>query len=67
MRTYPIGSVILKVQVGPIAMHQEFVVMPQRSSYNAILGRPWIHELKARPSTYDQAVRFPVPGGILEI
>jgi len=57
----------MKVQVGPIVMHQEFIIMNEQSTYNAILGRPWIHELKARPSTYDQATRFSLTEGIMEV
>lgn len=28
-------------------------------SYNVLLGRPWIHDLQAIPSTYHQYVKFP--------
>ncbi|WP_212635206.1 hypothetical protein, partial [Salmonella enterica] len=42
-------------------------IMDSPSSYNAILGRPWIHELKAVPSTYHQVIRFPTKWGVKEI
>ena len=32
-----------------------------------ILGRPWIHDMKAVPSTYHQTVKFPTPWGVQEI
>ncbi|XP_074318251.1 uncharacterized protein LOC141655051 [Silene latifolia] len=29
--------------------------------------RPWIHEMKAVPSTYHQCLKFPTPWGVQEI
>ena len=34
---------------------------------NAILGRPWLHKMRAVPSTLHQRLRFPTPEGIMEI
>nr|XP_016451225.1 PREDICTED: uncharacterized protein LOC107775929 [Nicotiana tabacum] len=35
--------------------------------YNIILGRPWLHEMKAVPSTYHHMLKFPTPEGIKQI
>ncbi|KAJ9552809.1 hypothetical protein OSB04_016854 [Centaurea solstitialis] len=35
--------------------------------YNAILERPWIHDMRAVPSTYHQKIKFPSPWGVQEI
>ena len=44
-----------------------FLVLDCPSAYNIILGRLWIHAIKAIPSTYHQRVRFPTKRGIREI
>nr|XP_016496327.1 PREDICTED: uncharacterized protein LOC107815284 [Nicotiana tabacum] len=36
-------------------------------SYNIILGRPWLHEMKDVPSAYHQLLKFPTPEGIKQI
>ncbi|KAL1206369.1 hypothetical protein V5N11_025864 [Cardamine amara subsp. amara] len=35
--------------------------------FHAILGRPWIHTMKAVASTYHQCIKFPSPNGIQTI
>lgn len=35
-----------------------FLVVDCASTYNEILGRPTLHELKAIPSTYHQSMKF---------
>ncbi|KAJ9536552.1 hypothetical protein OSB04_un000251 [Centaurea solstitialis] len=45
----------------------KFNVVDCQSAYNVILGRPWIYEMKAVPSTYHQKIKFPSPWGIQEI
>lgn len=44
-----------------------FVVLDNLSTYNVILGRPWIHKMRAIPSTFHQVVRFPTRWGVKEI
>ncbi|XP_022143643.1 uncharacterized protein LOC111013504 [Momordica charantia] len=36
----------------------EFMVIDRTSAYNTILGRPFIHQLKAIPSTYHQMMKY---------
>ena len=31
------------------------------TSYNALLGRPWMHNNFAIPSTYHQCIKYPLP------
>ena len=47
----PIGRVTVKVHAGTISSQTEFWVLNSYSPYNAILGRPWLHKMKAIPST----------------
>ena len=42
-------------------------VMDCPSPYNAILGRPWLHQMKAVPSTLHQRVKFYTPWGVRQI
>nr|XP_009786308.1 PREDICTED: uncharacterized protein LOC104234440 [Nicotiana sylvestris] len=44
-----------------------FEVVDGDMVYNIILGRPWLHEMKALPSTYHQLLKFPTPEGIKQI
>ena len=55
---------MLPVRAGDILLMTPFLVMDVPSLYNAILGRWWIHEMKAIPSTYH---RFPTESGMMEI
>ena len=48
-------------------MSTKFLVVDCDSSYNMILGRPWIHRMGAVPSTLHQMVKFPTPWGIKAI
>jgi hypothetical protein len=61
------GRVTVKVHAGTISSPTEFWVLNSYSPYNAILGRPWLHKMKAVPSTLHQRLRFPTPEGIMEI
>ena len=47
----PVGRVIVKVHAGTVSSPTEFWVLNSYSPYNAILGRPWLHKMRAVPST----------------
>ena len=63
----PVGRVTVKVHAGTVSSLTEFWVLNSYSQYNAILGRPWLHKIRAIPSTLHQKLRFPMPEGIMEI
>ena len=46
------------------ALTRKFLVVDSQLAYNIILGRPWIHDMGAVPSTLHQMVKFPTPWGI---
>ncbi|XP_022014234.1 uncharacterized protein LOC110913718 [Helianthus annuus] len=48
-----VGEIKLPVYVEGVNSMQRFCVMDSLSCYNIILGRTWIHDMKAVPSTYD--------------
>ncbi|RRC79861.1 retroviral-like aspartic protease [Escherichia coli] len=62
-----LGEIILPVFAKGINKQTKFNVIDCQSAYNVILGRPWIHEMKAIPSTYHQKIKFPSPWGVQEI
>ena len=49
---YTPGTVSLLIQADPYNIITELYMIDIESSYNAILGRPWIHIMKAIPSGY---------------
>ncbi|XP_058215688.1 uncharacterized protein LOC131326819 [Rhododendron vialii] len=53
-----LGRITLPVVTDSVASNQEFVVVDAPSPYNAILGRNWLHSIKAVASTYHQVVRY---------
>ncbi|XP_038718291.1 uncharacterized protein LOC120011280 [Tripterygium wilfordii] len=61
------GEIALPVYAGGVNCQTKFLVLDCHSPFNIILGRPWIHEMKAVPSTYHQVVKFPTAAGIKEI
>ncbi|KAJ9538941.1 hypothetical protein OSB04_031674 [Centaurea solstitialis] len=62
-----LGEIILPVFAKGINKQTKFNVIDCQSAYNVILGRPWIHEMKAVPSTYHLKIKFPSPWGIQKI
>ena len=41
-----------------------FIVVRSFSPYTAILGRPWIHAMRAVPSTLHVKIKFPIEYGV---
>ncbi|XP_013617681.1 PREDICTED: uncharacterized protein LOC106324220 [Brassica oleracea var. oleracea] len=58
-----IGTIRLQVYTGDVIRTVKFSVVRARAPYNAILGTPWLHSMKAIPSTYHQCVKFPGKDG----
>ncbi|KAG5530153.1 hypothetical protein RHGRI_030503 [Rhododendron griersonianum] len=55
---YPLGKIVLPVYAGSVKLDVEFIVVSSSSPYNAILGRNWLHGMRAVASTLHQCVRF---------
>ena len=56
---HTIGEIKLPIYTKGVNAIQHFYVIDTLSSYNVILGRPWIHEMKAMSLTYHQCVKMP--------
>ncbi|XP_018479492.1 uncharacterized protein LOC108850459 [Raphanus sativus] len=57
-----LGEVLLPVYAEGINQATKFLVVDCPSSYNVMLGRLWIHDMGAVPSTLHQLIKFPTPG-----
>ncbi|XP_070014279.1 uncharacterized protein [Nicotiana sylvestris] len=61
------GEIVLPVLVGGVTLEMTFHIINQETAYNAIIGRPWIHAMRAVPSSFYQVIKFPTPWGIFSI
>lgn len=61
------GLVSLPIKVGPVERDVLFQVLDIPLSYNILLGRSWIHEMKVVLSTYHQCLKFPYNGAEVSI
>ena len=46
-----LGTVTLELIIGPMIMNMEFQVLNIGSHFIMLLGRPWIHDIEAVPSS----------------
>ena len=53
-----IEEIEIEMQIGPCMFSVEFQVMDISSSYNCLLGRPWIQIAGIVPSTLHQKIKF---------
>nr|CAN63675.1 hypothetical protein VITISV_021680 [Vitis vinifera] len=65
--TTSLGDIILSVQAGPVTLNVQFSVVQELSPFNVILGRTWLHYMKAIPSTYHQMVSFLTNDGQIDL
>ena len=61
------GTLTTHVMIGPIRYSVFFQVLRIQSSFNLLLGCPWIHEAGAIPSSLHQKVKFIHKGRIITI
>ena len=62
-----LGTVTVELTIGPMIKKVEFQVLNIASCFNILLGRLWIHDTKAVPSSLYQKVRFQYEGAIFTI
>ncbi|XP_070028827.1 uncharacterized protein [Nicotiana sylvestris] len=53
-----LGEIDLILTIGPVEFEVTFQVLDMDTSYNFLLGRPWIHAAGAVPTTLYQMVKF---------
>ena len=53
-----VGDITFSVKACPVTQQVLFFVVEDLGLYNAILGRAWLHAMKAVPSTYHQTISY---------
>ena len=61
------GTLTTHVMIGPVRYSILFQVLSIQTSFNLLLGRPWIHEAGPIPSSLHQKVKFIHEGRIIII
>ena len=56
----------LELVTGELSSNTLFHVIDAKTSYNVLLGRPWLHENGAIPSTLHQCFKF-YKGGVKKV
>ena len=56
--TLIVGDIVFPTRAGPVTQQVLFSVVEDLGPYNAILGRAWLHAMKAVPSTYHQTISY---------
>ncbi|XP_075478782.1 uncharacterized protein LOC142519630 [Primulina tabacum] len=68
---YPEGEIVMPLTLGTRELNKTvmttFTVVDAPSSYNIILGRPVMNELRDIASTYHQKINFPVESRVCEV
>ena len=62
-----LGTITLELAIGSMVKKVNFQVLNIASCFNMLLGRPWIHDTEAVPSSLYQKVQFPHEGAIVII
>jgi len=57
--TFSLGTIQLPTVARGVRQLTNFLEVDKKASFNAILRRPWLHAMKAVPSTYHQCIKFP--------
>ena len=65
--TLSVGDITFSVKVGPVSQQVLFSVVEDLGPYNAILGRAWLHAMKAVPSTYHQTISYLTEAGQVDL
>ena len=65
--TLTVGDIALSVKTGPVPQQVLFSMVEDLSPYNAIVGRTWLHAMKAIPSTYHQTISHLTASGQIDL
>ena len=65
--TLTTGDITLPVKSGLVIQQVLFSIVKDLGPYNAIVGRAWLHALKAVPSTYHQTISYLTSAGQIDL
>ncbi|KAF2607213.1 hypothetical protein F2Q68_00045248 [Brassica cretica] len=54
----PLGIILLTTKTHDLELKTEFTVVSHTMPFNATVGRPWLHQMRAVPSVYYQCMKF---------
>lgn len=64
---HTIGEIELPIRDKGVNKYTRFCVFEGPSSFNAIMGRDWLHEMKAVSTTYHQPIKLPIRSCVKQI
>ncbi|XP_074305785.1 uncharacterized protein LOC141641006 [Silene latifolia] len=64
---YSVGEITIPTYIEGVYKLVRYLVIEGPTTYNVILGRPWLHQMKAVPSTYHQCLKFPTSWGTVTV
>ena len=64
---FMVGDIALSIKAGPVTQQVLFSVVEDLGPYNAIVGRTWLHAMKAIPSTYHQTNSYLTTRGQVDL
>ena len=65
--TLMVGNIVLSVKAGPVTQQVLFSVVEDLGLYNAIVGRAWLHAMKAIPLAYHQTISYLTASGKVDL
>ncbi|XP_074306208.1 uncharacterized protein LOC141641449 [Silene latifolia] len=63
---HSVGEITIPTYIEGVNKLVRYLVIEGPPTYNVILRRPWLHQMKAIPSTYYQCLKFPTPWGVVK-
>ncbi|KAF3591487.1 hypothetical protein DY000_02020455 [Brassica cretica] len=58
-----LGIILLTTRACDLELRTEFTAVDHPMPFDAVVGRPWLHQMRAVPSVYHQCVKFLSPTG----
>ena len=65
--TLTMGDIVLSVKARLVTQQVMFLVVEDLGPYNSILGRTWLHAMKAIPLTYHQTISYLTASGQVDL
>ena len=65
--TLSVGDITFSVKAGSVTQQVLFSMIEDLGPYNDILGRVWLHAMKAVPSTYHQTISYLTAPGQVDL
>ena len=65
--TLSVGDITFSIKAGPVTQQILFSMVEDLGPYNAILGRAWLHAMKAIPSTYHKTISYLTESGQVDL